>query len=831
MNRIALWRWAAPLCLVGLLAAGCGRSQSTAVGGKDQQQSDGSSSGVQQSSTAAGQTQYRSAEELLAAMSAAYRKARTYSDRGVVRFTAEVGQKKYDEEFPLSAALQRPGPNDEPQTPDRFRLHAYQAMAASNGEKFVALLDRLPDQAVVRKAPLRCSLTTVFDAEPTLAMVIGRGIAGHPPQVLLLLHDEAVKILLHGATEKPELAEPGEIDGRLCYRVNIKFPDGTLVLWIDQQTLVLRRAVLPTGGLHRQLSAEGQVERLSLVVELTAAQLNGPIDPKLFELAPPPGARAGKFFVLPHPAQLLGRPVPEFKLVDLNGNAITREALQGRVVVLDFWATWCGPCRQTLPALDQVYQKLKDDRRVAILAASVDEPSVENKELLRLFEELRVGLPIARVVDEDTPRALQVAEVPYMLLIDNKGVVQAYELGYRPKLAEELIQKIASLLQGQQIFEKQLAEYQQQLEQIERQTEKFEEMAARGEPVLEEEIEQPPTQIAPRSDPQKLRLKQLWKCTEVRSPGNILVLQDNRAKPRLLVLESYRSIAEIGLDGKLVALHDLGLVEGQEWVFNLRACCAANGAAYLAAFGSRLQRCHVFDASFRKLFSYPEDALEHKHEGISDVQLADLDGDGTPELYVGYWGVVGIHAVSLQGKRTAANKLIAFTWGIAPGPADAQSQRLLYCINPDGSLVALDSKLERKADVALPGRRLQSVVAADLRGDGQLLWCGLVSPEIGQQIAVGFDLAGRELWSYTLPAGIYQQPIERIIPGRITAQPPGQWILPGADGSIHILTADGSLIDQFNYGASLHGLATVEIDGRPALIVATQNGIEALAVE
>ncbi len=831
MKRTFLWHWAVALGVAVLLAAGCGGRQKTAADGKPAQPSEGSPAGEQQPVTAAGQMQFSSAEELLAAMSAAYRKARTYSDRGVVRLTAEVADKKYDQEFPFSAAVQRPGANDEPHTPDRFRLHAYQALVASDGEKFVALIDGLPDQAVVRKAPLRCTMSTVFEAEPTVAMVVGRGIAGHPPQMLMLLHDEAVKILLHGATEKPELAEPGEIDGRQCHRVNVKFPDGNLVLWIDKETLVLRRAVLPTGALHRELSAEGPVQRLSLVIELTAAQLNGPLSQKLFALSPPPDARVGKFFVLPHPAQLLGRPIPQFNFVDLNGNNITRETLQGRIVALDFWATWCGPCRQTLPALNQVYQQFKDDRRVAILAVSVDEPNVENKELLRFFQELGVGLPVARLADEQTARTLQIADIPYLLLIDAKGVVQAYELGYRPKLAEELSGKIASLLAGQQIFEKQLAEYQQQLEQMQRQTEKFEEMAARGEPILEEEIEQPPTQIAPRSDPQKLRLKQIWKCSEVRSPGNILVLHDKQAKPRLLVLESYRSVAEIGLDGKLLALHDLGLVEGQEWAFNLRSARSADGALYIAAFGSRLQRCHVFDSTFRKLLSYPEDALEHKHEGISDVQLADLDGDGTPEVYVGYWGVVGVHAVSLQGQRTAANKLLAFTWGMTPGPADAQSQRWLYCIHPNGTLTALDAKLQHKADVVVEGRRLQTVAAADLLGNGRLLWCGVVSPEIGQQIAVGFDLSGKELWSYTLPSGIHQQPIERIIPGRLSGKLPGQWILPGPDGSIHILAADGSLIDQFNYGASLHGLATVEIDGRPALIVATQEGIEALAVE
>ena len=58
-----------------------------------------------------------------------------------------------------------------------------------------------------------------------------------------------------------------------------------------------------------------------------------------------------------------------------------------------------------------------------------------------------------------------------------------------------------------------------------------------------------------------------------------------------------------------------------------------------------------------------------------------------------------------------------------------------------------------------------------------------------------------------------------------------QWLLPGTDGSIHILGADGKLLDSFNYGAELAGLATAELDGNPLLIVSTQDGLEAWKVE
>jgi len=133
----------------------------------------------------------------------------------------------------------------------------------------------------------------------------------------------------------------------------------------------------------------------------------------------------------------------------------------------------------------------------------------------------------------------------------------------------------------------------------------------------------------------------------------------------------------------------------------------------------------------------------------------------------------------------------------------------------------------------VPNRIIGCIAAADLQGDGRLLWCGLSGSAVkmGETTALGFDLDGRELWNYPLPVGLQPQPIEPIISGKITSQGPGQWILPGPDGSINFVAAGGKPLDAFNYGAMLQGLATVSIDGQPVLIVASPNGLEAWKVE
>jgi hypothetical protein len=92
------------------------------------------------------------------------------------------------------------------------------------------------------------------------------------------------------------------------------------------------------------------------------------------------------------------------------------------------------------------------------------------------------------------------------------------------------------------------------------------------------------------------------------------------------------------------------------------------------------------------------------------------------------------------------------------------------------------------------------------------------------------NVRGETIWKYELPFGSIRT-VEPIIVGRVLPGTASQWILPGCDGSVHILGADGTLIDRFNYGAPINGLATAEIDGKPVLLISSANGVEAFRVE
>lgn len=809
----------AAVCLGMALAVGCRPSEPTK--GKPREGAETSAApGAAQDEEKTPGDEKPTGRDILQRMVDAYRKATSYADQGRVLLQAESGsQKIVDQTIPLAVTMERP---------NKLRLEAYQVMLVCDGHEIHVALDSIPNQVLVRPAPAKLDMK-MFRIDPSLAMSIG-DFAGPPPQLLLLLSEDPMKDLLRGA-EEPALIEPSQLDGRAYYRVELVRADGKSVFWIDQETMALRRIVLPTDMLRAGMPQDRPIDRLSLVMEFSEARFDRPIPAEAFAFEMPKEAEAVQLLIPPHMAQLLNKTVPVFQFADLEGKSVTPETLAGKVVVLDFWATWCGPCRETLPELQKVYERYKDNSKVAFLAVSVDQPQVKNEELAKMFKELGVQVPIAR--DNDQASSLfRLPGYPTMFIIDAKGIVQDCEAGGNPKLAEALPAKIEKVLAGEDIFQEPLSRYHQQLEEL-KQSAKALEASADASTISDSIVKEeriPEAKVNDRSEPSKLRFSPLWKCGEVKFPGNIAVVGNTKERPRLFVVDGWRAVAEVGLDGKLVARYPLDLGE-KEVVGNLRTAAAADGKWYIAAFLPAQQRCHVLDENGKLVSHYPDDALKNPHSGIADVQIGDLEGDGKLKLYVSYWGVVGVQAASLEGNRLWANRSFANVACMAITGPDASGRRELLCTNATGSIGVLDAQGERHGEISVRDRILHRIVSADLLGTGELLWCGMAAIRLGENMAVGFSRKGAEVWSYPVPQGVQPQPIELIVPGKVTSEGAGQWLLPGPDGSIHILSVDGGLLDKFNYGTTLHGLATVSIEGQPVLIVASANGLEAWKVE
>ncbi len=133
--------------------------------------------------------------------------------------------------------------------------------------------------------------------------------------------------------------------------------------------------------------------------------------------------------------------LPAFALVDLDGRPVTPEDLAGKVVLVEFWATWCPPCRGTLAWLGRLQQQHPQD--VVVLAAAIES---EQADVRRIRDEL--GLPLRfGMGSPDMARAFgDLSAVPTLFVFDRQGRTRGAFYGAPPSLHAEAEQALAAAL-------------------------------------------------------------------------------------------------------------------------------------------------------------------------------------------------------------------------------------------------------------------------------------------------------------------------------------------------------------------------------------------------
>ena len=141
----------------------------------------------------------------------------------------------------------------------------------------------------------------------------------------------------------------------------------------------------------------------------------------------------------------LGEPAPNFQLRDLNGHLITLSDLRGKVVLLNFWATWCGPCRVEMPAMEQLYRMFQR-KDFEILAVSTDAQGVA---ITRPFQqENRLTFPILHDPDYRVGLTYGARSLPMTFLIDRLGIIRHQVFGARDWEAIEAQQLVQMLMKS-----------------------------------------------------------------------------------------------------------------------------------------------------------------------------------------------------------------------------------------------------------------------------------------------------------------------------------------------------------------------------------------------
>jgi len=145
----------------------------------------------------------------------------------------------------------------------------------------------------------------------------------------------------------------------------------------------------------------------------------------------------------------VNEPAVDFTLDNLYGGSTKLSDLKGKVVVIDFWATWCGPCLQSFPYLQQVYNHYKENKDVVILTLNTWERikgPARIAHVKKFMEDTKYTFPV--LIDEATVNAYKVEGIPTKFLIDRNGYVQFKSIGFEggQKMVDEMMLQIEMLL-------------------------------------------------------------------------------------------------------------------------------------------------------------------------------------------------------------------------------------------------------------------------------------------------------------------------------------------------------------------------------------------------
>ena len=133
---------------------------------------------------------------------------------------------------------------------------------------------------------------------------------------------------------------------------------------------------------------------------------------------------------------------PDFTLKTLDGREVALSKLKGKVILLDFWATWCGPCRESIPHLIQLY-KTYQKNGLEVIGMNMDKGDINT--VKHFVKSMDIPYPIVMTPDH-AERSYGITGLPATILIDRKGRIREKIAGYTSEIAKQLTAKVVDLI-------------------------------------------------------------------------------------------------------------------------------------------------------------------------------------------------------------------------------------------------------------------------------------------------------------------------------------------------------------------------------------------------
>ncbi|WP_100618012.1 TlpA family protein disulfide reductase [Bacillus cereus] len=139
----------------------------------------------------------------------------------------------------------------------------------------------------------------------------------------------------------------------------------------------------------------------------------------------------------------IGKSAPDFELTKLDGTNVKLSDLKGKKVILNFWATWCGPCQQEMPDMEAFYKEHKGNVEILAINYTPSEKGGGEEKVSNFAKEKGITFPVLLDKNIDVTTAYKVITIPTSYFIDTKGVIQDKFIG--PMTQKEMEKRVAKL--------------------------------------------------------------------------------------------------------------------------------------------------------------------------------------------------------------------------------------------------------------------------------------------------------------------------------------------------------------------------------------------------